>query len=164
MIHRFGITAAVTVTLALFAPVGAAHPAIDAFTAWCFKAGQTPERARANMERSAGDPLPFELTFWDRSLAAAPGTPAHAERRCKVSFDGDHRAMAVQDVTAKMAQPPVFGTPISLPDPYEVTPGTAFLEARELLRKRVAVVHIGQQQGSTFIQVDRLPAGMGLAK
>ncbi|MEX0309945.1 MAG: hypothetical protein AB3N17_06820 [Tateyamaria sp.] len=114
------------------------------------------------MESTAGTPLPFDLTFWDKSLAAAPGTPAHAERRCKVAFDGDHRNNAVAEVLTQMARPPVFGTPIPLPNPYEATAQTAFIEARELLRQRVAVVHIGQQDGQTFIMVDRLPAGMGL--
>ena len=149
--------------LAVLAGTGAqAHPAIDAFAAWCFKAGQTPAQARANMERDAGAPLPFALTFWDTSLEPAPQAPAHAERRCEVSFAGDHAARAVSDVQTKMAQPPVFGTPIPLPAPFMAEPGTAYIEARELLRGRVAVVHIGTRDDQTFIGVDRLPAGMGL--
>jgi hypothetical protein len=139
-----------------------AHPAIDAFTSWCFKAGQTADRARANMERDAGSPLPFTLTFWDKSLVPAPGTPDHAERRCEVRFLGDYRQDAVQTVQAKMATPPVFGTAIPLPAPYAAEAGTAYIEGRELLRGRVAVVHIGTRGDHTFIAVDRLPAGMGL--
>ncbi|MFL4468619.1 hypothetical protein ACERZ8_01545 [Tateyamaria armeniaca] len=149
------------------APFGAAsaHPAIDAFTAYCFKAGQTPAQARANMTDLVGDPLPFTLTFWDKTLQPAPGTPAHAERRCEVAFDGDHAADAVTEVQAKMATPPVFGTSIPLTSPYEPNAGTAYLDARELLRKRVAVVHIGTRDGpETFIRVDRLPPGMGLSE
>ena len=139
-----------------------AHPAIDAFTTWCFKAGQTPARAAANMQQTAGTPLPFDLTFWDVSLEAAVGTPKYAERRCEVSFPGDHAQAAVIAVQAKMAQPPVFGTPIPLPEPYTAEAGTAFIEGRELLRGRVAVVHIGTRGENTFIGVDRLPAGMGV--
>ncbi|WP_299599544.1 hypothetical protein [uncultured Tateyamaria sp.] len=133
------------------------HPAIDAFVSYCFKAGQTVERARVNMESLAGAPLPFDLTFWDKSLEPAPGTPDHAERRCAVEFQGNHAADAVAAVQAKMAEQPVFGTPISLPAPYTTEPGTAYLEGRALLRGRVAVVHVGTRQGKTFIAVDRLP-------
>lgn len=142
-----------------------AHPAIDAFTAWCFKAGQTPAQARANMAGDAGDPLPFALSFWDKSLQAAPGTPDHSERRCEVSFEGDHATEAVAKVQAKMAKPPVFGSSIPLTAPFAADAGTAYIDARELLRKRVAVVHIGTRAGpETFIRVDRLPAGAGLSQ
>lgn len=138
------------------------HPAIEAFVSYCFKAGQTVERAHRNMERVAGNPLPFTLTFWDKSLAPAPGTPAHAERRCKVDFEGEHGEAATRAVQAKMTSPPVFGSAIPLPAPYEAEPGTTYIEGRELLRGRVAVVHIGTRGDRTFIAVDRLPAGMGL--
>jgi len=141
-----------------------AQAAISAFTTWCFKAGQTQQVALANMRTSHGGPLPFAVEFWDKSLAPAPDTPAHAERRCEISFDGDHRDAAMTEVSAKMAKPPVFGTPIALPAPYVASTGTAYIEARELLRKRVAVVHIGMRDGQTFIGVDRLPAGSGLPR
>ncbi len=114
------------------------------------------------MEGLTGAPLPFALSFWDKTLAPAPETPAHAERRCEVSFEGDHTATAVNVVRAKMASPPVFGTPIPLPAPYAPEAGTTMIEGRELLRKRVAVVHIGTRGTRTFIAVDRLPAGMGV--
>ena len=139
------------------------HPAIEAFTRYCFKAGQTADTARANMERVAGKPLPFTLTFWDKSLEAAPGTPAYSERRCEVVMDGDRTDSAVHAVQAKMATPPVFGTPLPLPAPFAAATGTAYIEARELLRRRVAVVHIGVNGAGaeTFIRVDRLPPGKG---
>ena len=147
------------------APAVMAHPAIDAFTAFCFKAGQTTAVAQANMERLVRHPLPFALTFWDTSLEPDTRAPAHSERRCEVAFPGDHTRAAVEAVTAKMATPPVFGRPIPLTAPFAASPGTALIEARELLRKRVAVVEIGTRHGpETFIRVDRLPAGMGLAE
>ncbi|WP_415921489.1 hypothetical protein [Tateyamaria sp. SN6-1] len=160
--HKLAFSGAV---MSATAPALAAeHPAIAAFTAYCFKAGQTAEDARANMEKAAGTPLPFALEFWDTSLEPAPSAPAFSERRCEVSFAGDHAADAVQAVQAKMATPPVFGTPLPLPDPFAATPGTSYIEARELLRQRVAVVHIGTRAdgAETFIRVDRLPAGQGL--
>ncbi|WP_299138116.1 hypothetical protein [uncultured Tateyamaria sp.] len=153
--------AALACALAGNAAAGGAHPAVTAFTTYCFKAGQTAEQARANMQSVAGVPLPFALTFWDTSLEPAPTAPAHAERRCEVQFDGDMPA-ALRAVQAKMATPPVFGTPIPLPAPYAPEAGTAYIEGRELLRGRVAVVHIGTRGTQTFIGVDRLPAGMGL--
>ncbi|MEP2890345.1 hypothetical protein [Tateyamaria sp.] len=139
-----------------------AHPAIHAFTAFCFKAGQTPAQAHANMASVAGNPLPFTLTFWDKTIVPAPGTPEITERRCEVTFDGDHADDALRDVQAKMATPPVFGTSIPLTPPYVATDTTVYIDARELLRKRVAVVHIGTKGAQTFIRVDRLPAGKGL--
>ncbi|MBY5933845.1 hypothetical protein KUV51_12615 [Tateyamaria omphalii] len=150
--------------VALGSGMAHAHPAIEAFNAWCFKAGQTQERARSNMEGTAGAPLLFALTFWDTSLEPTPQAPAHAERRCEVAFSGDHADAAVTAVQAKMAMPPVFGTPIPLPAPYAAEPGTAFIEGRKLLRGRVAVVHIGIRGAQTFIGVDRLPAGMGVSE
>ena len=143
-------------TAAMAAP---SHPAINAFTTWCFIAGQTEAQAHANMRTNGAA---FDLIFWDKTLEPAPSTPAHVERRCEVSFDGDHRDSAVKDVQAKMAAPPVFGTSIPLTAPYEATDGTAYIDARALLRGRGAVVHIGLKDQRTFIRVDRLPAGMGL--
>lgn len=141
---------------------GARHPAITAFTAYCFKAGQTPDQARANMERLVGAPLPFELTFWDTTLAAEPEAPDLIERRCQVAWPGDHTQTAIAALRDKMAEPPVFGTPIALPATHRPIPGTALIEGRELLRGRVAVVHVGTRNGAkgneTFIAVDRLPA------
>ncbi|WP_299375191.1 hypothetical protein [uncultured Tateyamaria sp.] len=151
--------------LAILAGTGVqAHPAIDAFTAYCFKAGQTAAQAQANMTNIAGDPLPFVLTFWDKTLEPAPGTPEYAERKCEVVFAGNHATAALNAVRAKMATPPVFGTVIPLPETHAATPGTVMIEGRELLRQRVAVVHLGTRDAGarTFISVDRLPAGMGL--
>ena len=142
---------------------GVAHPAIDALAAYCLKAGQTAAQASADTADVAGDPLPFDLTFRDKTPEPAPGTPAHAERHCEVAFDGDLAADAVTQVQAKMATPPVFGKSIVLAPPFAAQDGTAYIDARELLRKRVAVVHIGTRPApETFIRVDRLPPGMGL--
>ncbi|WP_299375197.1 hypothetical protein [uncultured Tateyamaria sp.] len=45
--------------------------------------------------------------------------------------------------------------------PCMAKPGTACVEARELLRGRVAVVHIGTRGDQTYIGVGRLPVRMG---
>ncbi len=158
------VRGAYLLSFALWATAAGAHPAIDSFVSFCFKAGQTVEQARTNMESVAGSPLSFTLTFWDKSLAPAPGTPDHAERRCAVDFAGNHGQTAMRAIQAKMARPPVFGTPIPLPAPYAAVDGTEYIEGRELLRGRIAVVHIGTRDDRTFIAVDRLPAGMRLSE
>lgn len=149
----FGLTAA---------PIhadGVADRAIASFNAVCFRAGQTADTARARMQARDGTPLPYSLIFWDRTLEPAPQTaPALIERRCEVRFAGDHGDAAVAAVREQMAAPPVFGFEIDLPVTHEPTAATRLMEGRELLRGRVAVVHVGVGEGETFMAVDRLPA------
>ncbi|QJF52457.1 hypothetical protein [Roseobacter ponti] len=133
--------------------------AISAFNSVCFKAGQTATVARDRMQQMAGTPLPFTLTFWDKTLEPAPGTPMLIERRCEVLFDGAHTPAAIEALRVQMATPPVFGFAIDLPETHDALPGTALIEGRELLRGRVAVVHVGMRGDQTFMAVDRLPAG-----
>lgn len=150
---------------AIAAPANASSDtAIAAFNDGCFKAGQTEAQARANMNADTAD---FTLTFWDDSLQPRPkDAPEGVERRCDVAFDGDHTDAAIAAMRAQMATPPVFGTRIPLPDTHAPLPGTALIEGRELLRGRVAVVHVGLRGSSdepqTFMTVDRLYDGLGL--
>lgn len=150
--------------LAAPALAGDAQSAITTFNAWCFKAGQTQSDARSNMQAEGA---PFALTFWDDSLAPRPAdAPKGIERRCELVFDGDHTAAALEALHVQMAKPPVFGTPIPLPDTHRATADTTFIQGRELLRGRVAVVHIGTRTDAastqTFMAVDRLYPGLGL--
>ncbi len=138
--------------------------AITAFNAWCFQAGQTESQITSNMERDVGAPLPFDLTFWDVSLEPSDDNlPAGVERRCEVAFDGDHTDAAIDALCVQMATPPIFGTAIALPSTHAPLPGTALIEGRELLRGRVAVVHVGRRDAKTFMAVDRLFDGLGIA-
>ncbi|MEP3053771.1 hypothetical protein [Ascidiaceihabitans sp.] len=140
----------------------ATDAAIAAFTGFCFKAGQSPDQARQNMEKAVGSPLPFELTFWDSTRAPAPDAPGIIERRCEVAWPGQHTAVAIVALRSKMAEPPVFGTQTALPETHQSLSGTALIEGRALLRGRIAVVHVGTRDTAgvkqTFIAVDRLPA------
>ncbi len=152
------------VALALCASATSANPAITTFNQWCFKAGQTETAARTNM---SADNAPFTLTFWDDSLEPRPtDAPDGIERRCDISFDGDHTGEAIAALRTQMATPPKFGTKIPLPYTHTVTPTTALIEGRELLRGRVAVVHVGTRKTDnklhTFMAVDRLYDGLGL--
>ncbi len=161
----------VTGVFSLAALIGAAggamadqtETAINAFNNWCFKAGQTENDARRNM---AADPAAFALTFWDDSLEPRPANaPTGVERRCEVAFDGDHSNTAVSALRTQMQTRPVFGTKIPLPDTHWPQGGTVLLEARALLRGRVAVVHVGTRATAsgkkTFMAVDRLYDGLG---
>ncbi|WP_051539344.1 hypothetical protein [Sulfitobacter sp. 20_GPM-1509m] len=139
--------------------------AISAFNAYCFQAGQTAAQARDNMQALAGDPLPFELTFWDATLEAAPAdAPYGVERRCEVSWEGNQPQAAIDALRVQMNTPPVFGRPTTMPTTHSAQPGTALIEARELLQGRVAVVHVGTRGGAnsvkTFMAVDRLPVAL----
>lgn len=143
--------------------------AITAFNSWCFKAGQTAGDIRANMGRGASLPLPFDLTFWDVSLEPeAADLPEGIERRCEVGFAGDHTQQAIAALRVQMATPPVFGKTIPLPRTHAVIDGTKLIEGRELLKGRVAVVHVGLRGTSaapaTFMVVDRLYSGLGLTE
>lgn len=140
----------------------ALHPAITAFNTWCFKAGQTEAQARANM---GADTAAFTLTFWDDSLEPRPtDAPEGVERRCEVTFAGDHTGPALEALRIQMATPPKFGTKIPLPGTHAPRSGTVLIEGRELLRGRVAVVHVGTRADPlrTFMSVDRLYPGLGL--
>jgi len=137
--------------------------AIAAFNDWCFKAGQTDSDIRDNMGKDAGTPLPFDLVFWDVSLEPEDrDLPTGVERRCEVSFDGDHTNEAITGLRKQMTTPPVFGTEIPLPDTHQPLDGTSLIEGRELLKGRVAVVHVGMRDNQTYIAVDRLFDGLGL--
>ncbi len=154
-------TATLLACVAFGSAAVAREPAITAFNAACFNKGYSDERIAQTMEAAIGAPLSFELTFWDKTLAPAPNAPAVLERRCKVSFAGDHTSDAIAALRKQMATPPVFGKPIALPATHQTRAGTALIEARELLVGRIAVVEVGTQtQGNaveTYMIVDRLP-------
>lgn len=142
----------------------AADTAIAAFNTWCFKAGQTEAQARTNMKADHSD---FALTFWDDSIEPRPAdAPVGVERRCEIVFDGNHTDAAITALRTQMATPPKFGTPIALPNTHAAKAGTALIQGRELLRGRVAVVHVGIRDTTnstvTFMAVDRLYDGLGL--
>ena len=157
MIRGLAISFCLTASAAAQTPV--ADHAIASFNAVCFKAGQTAAEARAAMEARDGTPLPYDLSFWDKTLEPAPDTPPRFERRCRVDFDGAHGDAAISALRQQMATPPVFGFAIPLPDTHAAGPETRLIEGRELLRGRVAVVHVGEAAGRTFMAVDRLPIG-----
>lgn len=161
--QRYYAKSALIVLLAFTATSAVARePAITAFNAACFNKGYSEHRIAKTMEAAIGAPLSFTLTFWDKTLTPAPDAPDLYERRCKVSFAGDHTKDAIQALREQMATPLVFGTKIALPSTHQVQDGTALIEAPELLVGRIAVVEVGTQKTGadleTYMIVDRLPA------
>ena len=79
------LTAALSLSAGSSALSGStAGTAIAAFNGVCFKAGQTAAQAQARMEERAGSPLPFALTFWDRTLEPGPVDHPRIERRLEL--------------------------------------------------------------------------------
>ncbi|WP_226779353.1 hypothetical protein [Oceaniglobus trochenteri] len=142
------------------AHAGEARDAIRAFNAHCFTKGMTQEQAERRMRETSGTPasapLPFTLTFYDTTIAPAPGAHPGTDRRCEVTFDGDHTAEAIAALREQMQTPPVFGTAGMLPPTHAPEAGTALIEGRDLPRGRRAVVHVTLRNGRTAIGVDRL--------
>ena len=142
---------------------GEARDAIRAFNAHCFTKGMTLEQAQQRMRRISNTPgvapLPFELAFYDTTIAPAPAAHPGTDRRCQITFDGDYTADALTALQHQMATPPVFGTPGDLPRTHAPQAGTTFIQGRDLPLNRRAVVHVGLRDGKTFISVDRLAPG-----
>ena len=87
--------------------------------------------------------------------AATPGT----DRRCEVSFDGDHVADGEQAVTGELKAEGI-NTVAEVPELFPAQPGARLVAARQLTPRRVAVVQVGLRNGAngpeTFLSVERL--------
>lgn len=139
--------------------------AISAFADTCTMRGLTLAEAEARMRalvaEQGGTGLPFRLDFYDTTLEATdrPVTPG-TDRRCEVAFAGNHTTHAIEALLELLAGPPAFGTPIPLPITHSPTPGTTFIEGRQLNTRVAAVVHVGTRETDagveTFINVERL--------
>jgi len=137
------------------------------FAAICTNPGQTAAvmeaRMRAHVANAGGSGLPFGTSFYDTTLGDTPDDPTPGtNRRCEVSFPGDHVEDATETLRSAMQGPPVFGTVTELPDGFEAHDGTHFIQARLLNSRGIrAVVHVGTRDGpdgqETFINVERLP-------
>lgn len=143
-----------------------ADMAQSAFAAICTNPGQTAQvmeaRMRAHVANAGGMGLPFGTSFYDTTLGDSPDdvTPG-TNRRCEVSFPGNHVAAATETLQSAMEGPPVFGTVTEMPEGFGATEGTHFIQARLLNSRGIrAVVHVGTRDGpqgqETFINVERL--------
>ncbi len=152
--------------MALSAPALAQENAIlaaQAFTQNCFSPYLTATKARdvlsvAGARHDFYDLEPFSNAAPSPAFGLRPATRG-TDRRCEVSFDGDHASLAIE-----MAQNGLQAEGIlkDAPTPETHTPiaGTEMLAARYLNPKRIAVVHVGTRQGpngiETFMNVERL--------
>lgn len=169
VLHLIGATVFVLVMITRMAQAtdlpDTADLAISAFADTCTVRGLTADQAEARMRAHVaalgGNGLPFRLEFYDitlepTNLRVTPGT----DRRCEVAFSGVHTAPATAALLDLMQRPPVFGQPIPLPITHSPSPGTAFIEGRQLTQRVAAVVHVGTRDTATgpetFINVERL--------
>jgi hypothetical protein len=139
-----------------------AEAANSAFAAHCFSPFMTAERAEEVLASTGA-----RVDFYDldpfSNVAPSPvtGRPATqgTDRRCEVSFDGDHGDLAASAAVAGLEMEGIR-TEAPLPDRYQPTDGTVLLAARQLNPRRIAVVHVGTRPGpngvETFLMVERL--------
>lgn len=141
---------------------GTARAAVLLFADHCFSPFLTaPKAARSfalsGMAYDFYDLDPFSSAAPSPAIgrAATPGT----DRRCEVSFSGQHADTAREGVLGALAHEGIT-TPAALPASYFTQDGTTLLAARRLNPTRVAVVHVGTRDGingsETFMRVERL--------
>ena len=155
-------------TLLVFGTSASADPIradrLSAFAQTCFSPHVTAEMARATIA-----PTGARLDFFDAQPISAP-TPSSTDgraptpgtdRRCEVSFDGDHGTAAADMATAGLKAEGIR-TQAPLPEGYMANDGTTLIEARYLNPDRIAVVQTGVRAGpngpETFLSVERLTA------
>lgn len=155
------LVAACAATTAL-ADGAVADRAIAGFAAHCFDPRLTADRV-ADLLLPTGARVDFYDLDPFSNVAPSPVSGAGAtdgtDRRCELSFDGDHAdraaAAALQALEAEGIE-----TAVDLPASHRATPGTVLLGARQLNPARVAVVHVGTRPGpngvETFLNVERL--------
>ncbi|MEM6940366.1 MAG: succinyl-CoA synthetase subunit beta [Pseudomonadota bacterium] len=131
------------------------------FAEHCFSPVLTAKKARkafalSGMTYNFYDLDPFSKVAPSPAMTTVtPGT----DRRCEVSFAGDHAKSAAEAAMSALAHEMIF-TPAALPANFTPTETTTLLAARKLNPRRVAVVHVGTREGArgveTFMSVHRL--------
>lgn len=141
---------------------GTARAAIDLFAQNCFSPLMTAEKAERIFALSGAshdfydlDPFSSAEPSPPTGRAVTPGT----DRRCEVSFAGDHTEDAAQAVIDALAAEGITD-PAPLPATYTKSADTELLAARRLNPRRTAIVHVGTRPGAdgpeTFLLVERL--------
>ncbi|MDD9921563.1 MAG: succinyl-CoA synthetase subunit beta [Boseongicola sp.] len=141
-----------------------ADSAIAAFSANCFSPRLSRSKANevfglANVRYDFYDLDPFTSAA-PTPASVRPATPG-TDRRCEVSFAGDHTEIAVGAVTSQLELEGLREV-VDLPGSHESlrTSSTALLAARRLNHLKIAVVHVGTRPFEngieTFLNVERL--------
>ncbi len=155
----------VTTIAALSASNVGASPAeaARAFAQNCFSPFMTARKAERLLGETGGrydfyDLDPFSNVAPSPAFGLRPATRG-TDRRCEVSFDGDHVDMAVELALTGL-QAEGIRTEAPVPATHKPRAGTELLAARQLNPRRVAVVHVGTRPGpngiETFMNVERL--------
>lgn len=140
-------------------PVDAAR----AFAQNCFSPFLTARKAQAAFEDTGArhdfyDLDPFSNVAPTPAFGLRPATRG-TDRRCEVSFDGNHAALAVEFATNGL-RAEGLNRDVPVPETHKPVPGTELLAARRLNPRKIAVVHVGTRPGpngtETFMNVERL--------
>lgn len=154
-------------------PLGAAAQsdateAARAFAENCFSPYLTARKAQDRIGGTGArydfyDLKPFTNAAPAPALGPRPATEG-TDRRCEISFDGQHTDLAVHFALAGLTREGI-NTEAPVPNTHAPLPGTELLAARRLNPRRVAVVHVGTRPGpngvETFLLVERLKPGLG---
>jgi hypothetical protein len=137
--------------------------AARAFAQHCFSPYLTGFKAREVFETTGArwdfyDLDPFTNAAPTPAFSRRPATRG-TDRRCEVSFDGDHTELAIELALTGLDAENIHED-VPLPDTHAARDGTALLAARRLNPRRIAVVHVGTRNGptglETFLNVERL--------
>ncbi|WP_152541112.1 succinyl-CoA synthetase subunit beta [Sulfitobacter noctilucae] len=139
-----------------------ARMAMQLFADHCFSPYMTAAKARETFSLKGVDHDFYDLDPFSSAApspatgrAVTPGT----DRRCEVSFAGDHAENAASAAVRGLAVEKIL-QPADLPASYTETATTTLLAARRLNPRRVAVVHVATRGAAntleTFMLVERL--------
>ncbi|WP_245749245.1 succinyl-CoA synthetase subunit beta [Jannaschia pohangensis] len=134
---------------------------LDAFATNCFSPFLNAATAEANIASTGARIDYYDLTFAVVQRTSDTDITPGTDRRCEVSFDGDHGADAAEVATNALAAERILtDAPLPATHADAALPGTTLLAARALNPNRVAVVHTGTRPGpngvETFLSVERL--------
>lgn len=136
--------------------------AMTAFAENCFRPTMTAARAETRLGLPGvrydfydTDPFTSAAPSPATDRAATPGT----DRRCEVSFDGAETDAAIAAVAAGLEAEGIR-TPADVPATFQQIPGAAFVGARRLNPRKIAVVQVGTRPGpngtETYMNVERM--------
>lgn len=140
----------------------ASNTAMTAFAENCFRPTMTVARAETALGLTGvrydfydSDPFTSAAPSPATVRAATPGT----DRRCEVSFDGVETEAAIAAVSAGLEAEGIR-TPADVPASFQQIPGAAFIGARRLNPRKIAVVQVGTRPGpngtETYMNVERM--------
>lgn len=137
--------------------------AMQAFADHCFRPTMTADRTQDVLIPTGARVDFYDLDPFVSSNAPSPAMgramTAGTDRRCEVAFDGDHIDAAIAAAAGGLEAEGIR-TEADVPDDFKQIDGAAFVGARQLNPKRIAVVQVGTRPGpdgiETYLNVERL--------